>query len=93
MPRSITMIAAGSFAAILLLSGCDSESDQPSTPKRDTAPKPAARHIEAPPVPAVIEIDPNSLDGEKRKLYDKGFSQGLKMAEGYYKKTFEAGRS
>jgi hypothetical protein len=89
--RSITARLAAAFAMLWLLSGCFSEPEPPRAPQtKSSAPKPSGRHIEALPVPAVIDIDPSTLDADKKQDYDEGYKQGLKMAENRGSETPEA---
>jgi hypothetical protein len=73
---------AASFAMVWLLSGCSSEPEEPGTPQSTSTPKPAARHVDDTP-PPIPQVDPGTLDPDKKKSYDKGYAQGQRLVARY----------
>ena len=63
---------------------------RPKPPDEDSKPKATAAD-EPIPVPKVIDVDPNTLAPDKKKSYDKGYNQGLKMANDYRKGAAKGG--
>jgi hypothetical protein len=77
-------------AAALCFSACDSgRPKRRAKPAEDKAPEKAAH--EETPVPAVIDVDPSTLDAKKKEAYDKGYATGLKIAAKYLRDASENG--
>jgi hypothetical protein len=75
---AITSAAAGWLMVSAFL-GCG---DMPQPPARPRRSEPVSQPPKRDPsvLPAVIEINPDKLDEKKRAIYDKGYSQGQKIA-------------
>jgi hypothetical protein len=89
----ITLIVLAGLVVLPMMSGCgpaplpttSSPAKQESKPKR---PAPGTDE----PLPAVVDIDPASLEPAKKAHYDKGYSQGQKIAEAAYQEAFKDGK-
>jgi hypothetical protein len=91
-PLPLQRIVAVGFAVALLLSACDSgrPKRKPKPPDEDSKPKTKVAG-EKPEVPKVVDIDPSALDPSKKASYDKGYAQGLKLADKFYKEASQDG--